>query len=250
MARPLELAFLLANLRAIGLMRDSDFQRFNSAIIQVVKKSIYRDLEKDPYEDLDGERVVEPPPDYTEWSTKNADADLWKYVISIFNALQRNVREHDFSCDDSDWHEGGYIFNNELESIFTGSDLPDLAQFGYGALGMFDTLEGRSAAYVAVSHKDIADLHMKVSALEHEIADLRQRATRSASRDGNAATPTHSRNAEDERAKKSKIAELQDDLNRELRSAAFYDRDGDAFNAGSAKARAARIESKLRALGA
>ncbi|MFO1255198.1 MAG: hypothetical protein U1E37_05955 [Sphingomonadaceae bacterium] len=252
MTSPLEVAFLLANLRAAGLMPECDFQRLNPGLIELIRRKVYRETESDHLQ-TSLEQFLDPRPEgkepvsYDEWSSLVRDEDLWKHVIAIFLTLKKEVEAGpetslaQFMVSDDDI---------ALNMIVDGGSLPASPLFAKHP-GLFDSLELRSYEISrGASREALADLSRKVDALERQIADLRGQGIRSDFRDDHAAPHIHSRDAEDERAKKNKIAELQDDLNRELRSAAFYDRDGDAFNAGSAKARAAKIESKLRALGA
>lgn len=269
MASPLEVAFLLANLRAVGLMPDSDFQRLNPGLIELIRRSVYRESGAgEPqiglaqfFDESAGETDA---PSYDEWSSRVGDEELWRHVISMFLALKREVDGHSenetslsqFLLPD-DEHELGAIESanasirhDEISSLFEEEDLP-IYSLEFQRPGIFDGLEVRSYEMSrGVSREALADLSRKVNALEREIADLRGQSRRSDFRDDHATPPIHSQNAEDERAKKSRIAELQRDLQRELRSAELHASKGETFNAGSARGRAARIESKLRALGA
>lgn len=261
MASPLEVAFLLANLRAVGLMPDSDFQRLKPGLIELIRRSVYRESGAgEPQTSLaqfldESAGKAESPP-YDEWSSRVGDEDLWKHVISIFLKLAKDIEVGSFLTRfllPDDAPESNVVASSisfeELSNHFDGQDLP-ATPLTDKRPGIFDRLGGQSYELNRASRAAIDDLNMKVDALEREIADMRKQGMRSDFPDNNAATPSFARDVEDERAKKSKIAELQRDLQRELRSAELHASKGETFNAGSARGRAARIESMLRALGA
>lgn len=252
MASPLEVAFLLANLHSVGLMPDSDFQRLNPGLIELIRRSVYREsgageAETSLAQFLDESVGETDAPSFDDWSSRTIDTELWKHVISIFLTLKREVGSGpetslaQFAVSDDDI---------ELDMIFDGDCLPT-SSLSTQQPGLFDSLELQAYEMNrGASREALASLSKKVKVLEREIADLRKQSFPSDHRDDHAAPHIHSRNAEDERAKKSKIAELQRDLQRELRSAELHASKGETFNAGSARGRAARIESMLRALGA
>lgn len=252
MASPLEVAFLLANLRAVGLMPDSDFQRLNPGLIELIRRSVYRESgageAQTGLSQFLGESAGETEPlPYDEWSSRVGNEELWKHVISIFLTLGREVEaESEMSLAQFIGSEDDIALNR-----FFDKDCLPTSPISAKRPGIFDGLEVRSYEMSrGASREALADLSRKVDALEREIADLRGQSRRSDFRDDHVAPHIQSRNAEDERAKKSKIAELQRDLQRELRSAELHASKGETFNAGSARGRAARIESMLRALGA
>jgi hypothetical protein len=260
MSSPLEVAFLLANLRAVGLMPDSDFQRLNDALIELIRKRVYNETglgladnfiyvnNDDPSTKIPNRSEIFATEDgrefipYKDWSSRISDDDLWRHIMPLYRRKKRDIDE--FS--ERILREEDY----DLADLFNKEDL--IESSGYlDPPCIFDDLTAQSfEVSMEASRAQLVALNRKVDALEREITDLRKQGNRSDFRDSHAVMPTQSRNAEDERVKESKIAELQSDLRRELRSAAIYDRDGDVFNAGSARARAASIESRLRSLGA
>lgn len=269
MASPLEVAVLLANLRTVGLMPDSDFQRLNHGLIELIRRSVYRESgagepQTSLAQFLDESAGETDAPSYDEWSSRVGDEELWRHVISMFLALKREVDGHSeietslsqFLLPD-DEHELGAIASenasirhDEIGSLFEEEDLP-ICSLGLQRPGIFDSLglqsqENEKRAILEL----ISQLISRIEALENKIAGLRKQGIRSDFRDDQAAPQFHSSKADRNDSNGREIAKLQDDLVRELNSAAFYDGDGNPVMAGAAKARAARIESKLRSLGA
>lgn len=262
MASPLEVVFLLANLRAVGLMPDSDFQQIKPGLIELIRRSVYRESgagepQTSLAQFLDESAGETKPPPYDEWSSRVGDEELWKHVVSIFLKLAKDVEDGTFLArlllpDDAPEFNvvASSISFEELSNHFDGQGLPT-SPLTDKRPSIFDSLEAQSYELNrAASRAAIDDLSLKVEALEREIAGLRRQSIRPDFRDDHAATQFHSLKADRNGTNGREIAKLQDDLVRELNSAAFYDGDGNSVMAGAAKARAARIESKLRSLGA
>lgn len=260
MASPLEVLFLLGNLHAVGLMPDSDFQRIKPGLVELVRRSVYRESGAgEPEISLgqlsDDHLEAMEVPSFDEWSSRVGDKELWKHVISMFLVLKRDVDGSDvetsladFLRPDDDIKLGSIA--DDFEEIFEGECLP-VSPKTSNPRGLFNSLADQFfEGTMETSGAQLDALNRKVDALEREIADLRKRGTRSDFSDGHAVTKINLRNGEDGSAKESRIAELQRDLQRELRSAELHASKGETFNAGSARGRAARIESMLRALGA
>lgn len=260
MASPLEVAFLLANLRAVGLMPDSDFQRIKPGLIELIRRSVYREsgagepkIGLAQFLDESAGETESPP--YDEWSSRINDDELWKHVISMFLVLKRDVEGSDvetsladFLLPDDDMKLVSIA--DDFEGIFEGERLPESPQTT-NPRGLFNSLMDQFFELTMETRRaQLYDLNRKVDALEREIAGLRRQSIRPDFRDDHAASQFHSPKADRNGTNGREIAKLQDDLVRELNSAAFYDGGGRSDMAGAARARAARIESKLRSLGA
>jgi hypothetical protein len=226
----LEMLSLMTTMRAAGLMPDDDYQqekdRLVADILAIGSETMTLNLEawRDP-EYLDITRV---PPDVP--LKPNAKTFDWRSVIS--NLLESA-------------HKGGWNFQEEIEAEaeVLGVQAAHLNQLSAGAHNLHKLFHmGVKFDYlIGESRKEIRELRAEVQHLKKTASERSEYAPAY----NEVETVQPRRNAD-----LQQIDELQTQMARLLSYAAQYEAKGNTFAAGQHRAEAAKLESKLRALGA
>jgi hypothetical protein len=230
-----EMLSLMTTMNAVGLMPDDDYQREKarlvSDLVTIGSRTIPLDIEKwhsDGFSpNLESSKLQWGPEDFDISERMPFD---WKAIISNF--LESAYRSSHITYFES--HDR----NIKTEAVKLGIETESQKSLSGTANSLMEH---------AYARRQIMELKFAIDDLRAEVRQLRKAvAARSSSRADIRVTNTEpSKNS-----RSGEIESLQKDMQRLLTAAALCDAKGDFYGAGSHRGAVAKIESKLRALGA
>lgn len=234
-----EMLSLMTTMHAVGLMPDDDYQREKDRLVRDIQSWGNPVVPRDKQSWDDGFQTIDAGNDrrvdrinHLFDSSRIAHFD-WKGVIADY--LEAAYQAEPVSYAN---REDGI----DAEAARLGVEVSDPLGVSASARALVDVREIHRTLFGQSGIKrDILDLRREVEQLRAELKSRREPSTRS----------THAPEVEQRGHQNAyEIEALQKDLQRLLTAAALSDAQGDAYWAGSHRGEAAKIESKLRALGA
>ena len=229
----LDLLLFMHSLNAVGLMPDEEYELQRERLTSLIANSKWT-----------SEAIVDGDLVYQEHGFD------WRIIITDF--LNRIV---DLATSRETYNMLDGPLDDSLEATF--DEFPNFKIFDSDAqLARVRAIEDGPLSHLSFVTMEVAALRRSEYSMRNEIIELRRQLTslKSDIIDSQNASPASSVSAPSERfkhtANSTQIRDLQEQMARCLKFAAMYDAKGDSYAAGSHRGEAARLESKLRALGA
>lgn len=232
-----EMLSLMTTMHAVGLMPDDDYQREKARLVSnllaIGSRTIPLDIDKwdDGFSpNLESSKLQWGPEEFDACERMPFD---WKAVISNF--LESAYRTSHITYFES--HDG----NIKTEAVKLGIETESQK-----------TLSGTANSLMehAYARRQIMELKFAIEQIDDLRAEVRQLREAVAARSSSRADNRVINSEPSKNSHSGEIETLQKDMQRLLTAAALCDAKGDFYGAGSHRGAVAKIESKLRALGA